>query len=52
MPNLPLNICNHLAGIGLIPAPIKLLGHHPELDDEIAGQVLRFKLATLFSPEA
>jgi len=28
------------------------LGDHPELDDEVAGEVLRFDLATLLPPEA
>ena len=51
MADLPLDVRNHLARIGLVPAPIKLLRHHPELDDEIAGQVLRFDLAALFAPE-
>ena len=51
MPDLPLDIGNHLAGIGLIPAPIEVLGHHPELDDEVAGQVLWLDLAALFPPE-
>ena len=32
------------------PAPIEVLGHRPELDDEIAGQVLRLGLAALFLP--
>jgi hypothetical protein len=34
-----------LAGIGLVPPPIK------ELDDEIAGKVLRVDLAPLFLPQ-
>ena len=51
MADLPLDVRNHLDRIGLKPAPIKLLGHHPELDDEIAGQVLRLDLAALFPPE-
>ena len=51
MPNSPLNVGNHLARIGLIPASVKVLGHHPELDDEIAGQILRLDLAALFAPE-
>ena len=51
MADLPLDVRNHLARIGLIPAPIKVLRHHPELDDEIAGQILRFDLAALFPPE-
>ena len=48
---MPLDVRNHLAGVGLIPAPIKVLGHHPELDDEIAGKILRFDLPALFAPE-
>ena len=51
MADLPLNVRNDLAGIGLVPAPIKVLSHYPELDDEIAGQVLWFDLATLFAPK-
>jgi hypothetical protein len=37
--------------MGLIPAPIEVLGHRSELDEEIAGQVLRLDLAALFPPE-
>jgi hypothetical protein len=48
---LPLDVRNYLAGIGLVPAPIEVLRHHPELDHEIAGQVLRLDLAALFSPQ-
>ena len=51
MPNVLLDIRNDLPGIGLIPAPIEVLCHHSELDDEIAGQVLRLDLAALFPPE-
>jgi hypothetical protein len=51
MANLPLDVRDRSAGVGLIPTPIQLLGHHPELDNEIAGQVLRFDLAALFAPE-
>jgi hypothetical protein len=51
MTDPPLDIDNHLAGMGLIPAPIKLLGRQPELDDEIVRQVLRFDLAAFFAPE-
>jgi hypothetical protein len=31
-----LNVGDHLPGIGLIPAPVQLLGYKAELDDEIA----------------
>ena len=51
MPDLPLDVRDHLARVGLIPAPIKVLRHHSELDDEIAGQVLWLDLAALFPPE-
>jgi hypothetical protein len=51
MPDSPLDIDKYLPGIGLIPAPIEVLGHNPKLDQEIAGQVRRFDLAPLFPPE-
>src|SRR5690348_16768012 len=44
MPDLPLNIRKHLAGIGFIPPPVQLLGHDPKLDYEIARKVLRLDL--------
>jgi hypothetical protein len=47
MPDASLDIRDHLTGIRLIPAPVEVLGHHPELDDEIAGQIL----AALFAPQ-
>jgi hypothetical protein len=31
---------------------IEVLGHEPELDDEVTGEVLRLGLAALFLPEA
>jgi hypothetical protein len=37
MADPPLDIGNHLAGIGLIPASIEVLGHCSELDEEIVG---------------
>jgi hypothetical protein len=43
-----LNVADYLCGI---PAAIELLGGKPELDNKVAGQVLRLDLATLFSPE-
>jgi hypothetical protein len=45
MPDLFLDIRDDLAGIGLVPAPVQVLGGQPELDDEIAGKVLRPDLA-------
>jgi hypothetical protein len=47
----PLNVGNHLAGVGLIPAPIKVFSHRAQLDDKIAGQIIRFGLAALFAPK-
>ena len=49
--HLPLHLRDHLAGIALIPVPIEVLGHAPELDDQIARQVLRLDLAALLAPE-
>ena len=46
-----LDVGDDLTGIGLVPASIEVLGHHPELDDEIAGQVLRLDLAALLLPK-
>ena len=47
---LLLHVRENLTGIGLIPAPVQVLGRKPELNDEIARQVLRLDLATLFLP--
>jgi hypothetical protein len=52
VPDLFLDICNDLAGIGLIPVPVQLLSGQPKLDNEIAGQVLRLDLASFFLPKA
>ena len=49
--DVPLDIRNDAPGIGLIPVPIKVLGHHSKLDNEIAGQVLRLDLAALLPPQ-
>ena len=46
-----LDICDDPPGIGLVPAPVKLLGGEAELHDQIAGQVLRLDLAALFPPQ-
>jgi hypothetical protein len=52
VPDLALNIGKHLTGIGLVPAPVQVLGRKPKLDNEIARQVLRLDLATLFPPQS
>jgi hypothetical protein len=36
MPDLALNIGEYLTRIGLIPAPVQVLGHEAKLDNEIA----------------
>ena len=46
-----LNIRDDLPGICLIPATIEVLGDNPELNNEIAGQVLWLNLAALFPPK-
>src|ERR1700751_1710862 len=46
-----LNVPKHLAGIGLVPAPVQVLGRYSELDDEIPRKVLRLNFAALFPPE-
>ena len=48
---LLLDIGDDLTGIGLVPAPVELLGGEPKLDDEVAGEVLRLDLAALLSPQ-
>ncbi len=50
MPHAPLDIRDHLTGVRFVPASVEVLRHDPELDDEIAGQVLRLDLTALFAP--
>jgi len=52
MPDLTLNVRKHMTGIGLIPAPVQLLRRQPQLDNEVAGQVLRLDLAPLLPPQS
>ena len=49
---MALDIAEDLAGIAFEPMPIEGLGDHPELDDEVAGEILRLDLAALFPPKA
>src|SRR5579863_8342423 len=51
MAHVLLHVCDDLPGIGLVPAPVQLLGHDPELDNEVAREILRLSLAALFAPE-
>ena len=46
-----LHIDDDLPGIGLVPAPIEVLGHNTKLDDEIARQVLRLNFSPLLPPQ-
>ena len=41
-----------LPGVALVPLAIEVLGRQAELDDEVAGEVLRPDLAALFLPQA
>jgi hypothetical protein len=47
-----LNAFNGLPGVALVPIPVEGFGHDPELDDEVAGEVLRFDFSPLYLPEA
>jgi hypothetical protein len=47
-----LDVSDPPAGIALVPASVELLGGGPQLHDEVAGQILRFGLASLLTPEA
>src|SRR5262249_40529535 len=49
--DLLLNVGDDLPGIGLIPAPIEILGGKPELDHQIAGQVFRLDFSPLLPPQ-
>ena len=46
-----LNIDDHLSGIGLVPAPVQVLGRKAKLDNEIARKVLRLDLASFLPPQ-
>jgi hypothetical protein len=52
MPQPMLNAFDRLPGVALVPMPVEGFGHEPELDDEVAGQVLRLGLPPFLEPEA
>ena len=52
MPQPMLDAFDGLPGVALVPMPVEVLGHEAELDDEVAGQVLRLDLAAFLPPEA
>src|SRR6516225_5915458 len=47
-----LNAFYGLLGIALVPMPIEGLSRYAELDDEVAGEVVRLGLAPFLAPEA
>ena len=52
MSDVLLNVSNHLSSSRFVPPPIKLFSHEAELDDKVAGKILRLGLASFFSPKA
>jgi hypothetical protein len=46
-----LDAFDDLPGVALVPEPIEVLGHQTELDNQVAGEVLRLGLPALFVPE-
>jgi hypothetical protein len=51
MSNVPLDFGKGLATVGLIPAPIEVLGGQAQLNEEIAGEVRWLQFASLFAPK-
>jgi hypothetical protein len=47
-----LNVPDRVSGISLVPKLVKVLGRHPELNDEVARQVAGLGFAALLSPKA
>ena len=52
MPQPMLDAFDCLPGIAFVPMAVEGLGHKAELDDEVAGQVLRLDLAPFLPPQA
>jgi hypothetical protein len=46
-----LDVRNDLAGVELIPAPIKRLSGRPKLNNEVSREVLRLSFAPLLLPQ-
>jgi hypothetical protein len=40
-----------MPGVALVPEPVELLGRDSELDDKIAGAILRLNLTSFLLPE-
>ena len=51
MPDPALHVADLPAGVALVPRAVELLGRPPELDDEVAGQVLGLGLAAFLAPK-
>jgi hypothetical protein len=51
MPDPALNVPDCPSGVPLVPSAVDLLGGRPELDDEVAGEILGLGLAALLAPE-
>src|SRR5262249_30866148 len=52
VPGPSLDVLDGLAGVALEPVPIEVLGHPAELDDQVAGEILRFDFAPFLLPQA
>jgi hypothetical protein len=52
MPQPMLDAFDCLPGIAFVPMAVEGFGHKAELDDEVAGQVLRLGLAPFLLPQA
>jgi hypothetical protein len=51
MPEPMLDAFDGLPGVALVPMPVEGFRHEAELDDEVAGQVLRLGLAPFLAPQ-
>ena len=51
MPDALLDVTDAVARVALVPRAIELLGGGAELHNEIAGEVLVLRLATLLTPQ-
>jgi hypothetical protein len=48
----PLDVLDGLPGVSFVPVSIEVLGHDPELDNEIVGEVFGLRLAAFLVPQA
>ena len=47
-----LDAFDRLPGVAFVPMPVESFSHEPELDDEVAGQVLWLSLPPFLAPQA